>query len=302
MERVIIFGGTGFIGLSLAKHLSSKGFKPVLVARNQPKEQIEFDFVKWDAYSLGEWINALKGVRAIVNLAGKSVDCIKSPDNCDLILRSRVDSTKLIGEALKNIEQSPPVWVQMSTAHIYGDSEQLCNEESTTGYGLAPFVGEAWEKAFLNALPNQTRGVRLRMSFVIGKNGGALESLKRITKLGLGGTVANGKQGISWIHEYDMNEIIYQAIVDDKFESFYIASAPNPVSNSAFMMELRNTMKIPFGMPSPAFLVKLGAKLFFNTDPDLVLYGRYVQSERLQKEDFQFKFPNLKEALEDLIN
>jgi len=186
MERVIIFGGTGFIGLSLAKHLSSKGFKPVLVARNQPKEQIEFDFVKWDAYSLGEWINALKGVRAIVNLAGKSVDCIKSPDNCDLILRSRVDSTKLIGEALKNIEQSPPVWVQMSTAHIYGDSEQLYNEESTTGYGLAPFVGEAWEKAFLNALPNQTRGVRLRTSFVIGKNGGALESLKRITKLGLG--------------------------------------------------------------------------------------------------------------------
>jgi len=118
----------------------------------------------------------------------------------------------------------------------------------------------------------------------------------------LGGTVANGKQGISWIHEHDMNEIIYQAIVNDKFESFYIASAPNPVSNSAFMMELRNTMKIPFGMPSPAFLVKLGAKLFFNTDPDLVLYGRYVQSERLQNEDFQFKFPNLKEALEDLIN
>ena len=135
------------------------------------------DFVKWDAISIGDWVETLNDAIAIVNLTGKSVDCIKSPDNCDLILRSRVDSTKIIGEALSKIENPPKIWIQMATAHIYGDPpSQLCTESSSTGYGLAPFVGKAWEKAFLESIPDNVRGVRLRTSFVIGKNGELLKS------------------------------------------------------------------------------------------------------------------------------
>ena len=236
MEKVIIFGGTGFIGLSLARHLAEKRLKPVLVARNPPKKPIQFDFVQWDATSLGPWTQELDGAKAIVNLAGRTVDCIKTPDNCDVILRSRVDSTRTIGEGLQTVERQPTAWIQMSTAHIYGDPpHQLCTETASSGYGLAPFVGKAWEQAFLEAIPETMRGVRLRTSFVIGQHGGALQSLKRIVNLGLGGTVGKGTQGISWIHEYDLNEIIYQAIVDDKYQGFYIASAPNPASNKEFM-------------------------------------------------------------------
>ena len=302
MKKIIITGGTGFIGLSLAQHLAELGFHPVLIARKQPKTKLAFDFVPWDAVHLGEWIHELNGAFAIVNLAGRSVDCIKSPENCDVILRSRVDSTRIIGKALNTIDDPPNVWVQMSTAHIYGDPpSQICNESSSTGYGLAPFVGKAWEAAFLESLPTGIRGVRLRTSFVIGKNGGAMLSLKRIAKLGFGGKAGTGKQGISWIHEYDMNEIIHQAIINREYNDFYISSAPNPVSNKEFMYKLRRKLKIPIGIPAPAFITRLGAKLVFKTDPELVLYGRYVQSERLEKKGFKFKYPDLNKAFDELL-
>lgn len=301
MKRIVITGGTGFLGISLAKFLKEKGFQPILVARHKP--DLDFDFVQWDGVTLGDWCEVLEGASAIVNLAGRSVDCIKTPDHCDEILRSRVDSTKVIGEALKSVKNPPKVWVQMSTAHIYGDSvSQVCDENSSTGYGLAPFVGKAWEKTFLTALPNNTRGVRLRTSFVIGRNGGALSSLKRIVNLGLGGKVGNGNQGMSWIHEFDLNNLIYEVITNDKYNGFYIASAPNPVSNQKFMKELRKKMNPFIGLSLPPFMIKFGAKYIFKTDPELAIYGRYVKSRRLKDEGFAFKYPDLSQALENLFS
>ena len=303
MDKIIIAGGTGFIGLSLAEHLSKKNLHPVLIARNKPDKIIPFDFVQWDGVNPGDWVNFLNGALAIVNLTGKSVDCIKTPDNCDVILRSRVDSTRAIGQALCNVENPPKVWVQMSTAHIYGDPPTaICTENSATGYGLAPFVGKAWEEALLDSKPPDIREVRLRTSFVMGKNGGALNKLKQIAQLGLGGKVGHGKQGISWIHEFDMNEIFYHAITNPNFNGVYIASSPNPVSNAEFMKELRDTLKIPIGIPAPEWITRLGASLLFNSDPELAIYGRYVKPQRLENEGFRFKFPDLKNALKDLLN
>ncbi len=300
--NIPIFGGTGFIGLSLAHHLKERGFHPILLARNAPSPAVPFEFRQWDAVSVGDWVKVLEDAQAVVNLAGKTVDCIKTPDNCDLILRSRVDSTKAIGRALQLVDKPPKIWVQMSTAHIYGDPpSQLCTEGSSTGYGLAPFVGKAWEEAFLESVPKGLREVRLRTSFVIGKNGGALQSLKRIVRLGLGGKVGHGQQGISWIHEFDMNEIIHQAIINKQYEGAYIASAPKPVSNEEFMKALRKRMGMPIGLPAPEFLTRIGARLIFRTDPELALYGRYVKSERLAKEGFNFRFPDLDEVLKDLL-
>lgn len=301
MNKVVIAGGTGFIGMSLSKHLSAKGFHPVIIGRNKPKDLTKFEFIQWDAVNPGDWIHSLENAHAIINLTGKTVDCIKTPENCDLILRSRVESTRNIGKALKEVRNSPKVWVQMSTAHIYGDPPSIpCTESSSTGYGLAPFIGKAWEEALLQSLPSEMREVRLRTSFVMGRNGGALVKLKRIVQLGLGGTVGKGTQGMSWIHEYDMNELIHQAIVNENYHGVYVASAPNPVSNAVFMKELRRSLKIPFGLPAPAFIARLGASLLFRTDPDLALYGRYVKSERLEKEGFTFRFPNLSDALNDI--
>ncbi|MEO1436174.1 MAG: NAD-dependent epimerase/dehydratase family protein, partial [Bacteroidota bacterium] len=222
MKKIVITGGTGFIGKSLAHHLQAHGYQPIVVARNRPKADLPFEFAQWDALHPGEWSKQLEGALAVINLAGRTVDCIKTPENCDVILRSRVDSTKAVGQALKQAENPPKIWIQMSTAHIYGDPpSQICTEESSYGYGLAPFVAMAWEKAHEEHLPEGTRSVLLRTSFVVGNNGGALATLKFISRLGLGGKVGHGKQGISWIHEWDMNEIIRQAIEAEQFDKLF---------------------------------------------------------------------------------
>lgn len=302
MKKVIITGGTGFLGLSFAEHMQNSGFKPILVARNKPKNINKFELHLWDGINLGKWADVFQDAYAVVNLAGKSVDCKKTPDNCDLILRSRLDSTKVVGEALKLIPNSPKIWIQMSTAHIYGDSPtSICTESSFTGYGLAPFVGKAWEETMLNYLPQNVREVRLRTSFVIGKNGGALNKLVQLAKLGLGGKAGSGKQGFSWIHEFDMNEIIHKAIINENYNGVYIASSPNPVSNQEFMKAIRKKIKMPIGIPASEFMVRFGAKFLLNTDPELALFGRYVKSERLEKEGYEFKYPELEKALDNLI-
>ena len=303
MKQVLIFGGTGFIGLSLAKHLRNNNYTPIVIGRNKPKQDLEFEFCQWDANAIGDWISLLEDAYAVVNLAGKSVDCIKTRENRDIILNSRVNSTKAIGKAFSESKNYPKIWVQMSTAHIYGDPPvELHTESSPIGKdSLAPMVGKAWEEAFVSSKPNDVKGVILRTSFVIGKNGGALASLERIAKLGFGGTAGHGRQGMSWIHEYDMNEIIHQSIVNPKYKGIIIASSPNPVSNKEFMKTLRSKMKIPFGIPAPELITRIGAKFVFRTDPELVLYGRYVKSEVLETLGYEFKFPKLDKALVDLL-
>jgi len=301
--RVVIAGGSGFLGRSLAAPLSGLGAEVVVLSRRADQRIEHARVAPWDGRTLGDWATELDGAAALVNLAGRSVDCVKTPDHRDEILRSRVESTRALGEAARAAAAPPPVWVQMSTAHIYGDPPtERCDESSVTGHGLAPDVGRAWEAACEEARPPGARGVVLRTSFVIGRGGGALSRLKTLARFGLSGTVGHGRQGMSWIHELDMNCLFARAITDDAMSGVYVASAPNPVSNREFMRELRRAMKMPVGLPSPAPLVHLGAPLVMRTDPELVLYGRYVVPTRLLGGGFVFEFPELGPALDDLLN
>jgi hypothetical protein len=241
-----------------------------------------------------------------VNLVGRSVDCVKTPDHQDEILRSRIEATRTLGLAVRHVDTPPPVWVQMSTAHIYGDPPEVaCTEDSPFGYGLAPFVGRAWEREFEQAaLPTQRRVV-LRTSFVIGRDrgagGGALARLLTLVRLGLGGTVGSGRQGMSWIHEADMNRLFERGLIDERMQGAYIASSPNPVSQREFMKTLRRVVGMPIGLPAFSWMVRIGAPLLMRTDPELALYGRSVVSKRLQQEGFEFTFPILENALRDLL-
>lgn len=299
--RVVIAGGTGFLGRNLARHLVGTGCEVVVMARHPAGDDGRWRQVQWDARTLGDWGRHLDGAAALVNLAGRTVDCIKTPEHCDEILRSRVESTDVLGKALRQVRTLPRVWVQMATAHRYGDPpEAVCDEDSAFGYGLAPFVGAAWEEAFARAAPSPMRQVVLRTSFVLGRNGGALPRLARLARWGLGGTVGHGRQGISWIHEEDMNRLFARAIADDDMNGAYMATAPAPVTNAVFMHTLRKSLGIPFGLPAPAWVVRLAAPLIMRTDPDLALYGRYCVPRRLRDEGFEFAFPDLGPALQDL--
>jgi uncharacterized protein (TIGR01777 family) len=300
--RVVITGGTGFLGLNLARHLRQRNYEVVLVSRRPPKGESIWRHEAWDMQSVGDWAQTLDGALAVVNLAGRTVDCIKTPDHCDEILRSRVESTQLLGRALRSLRVPPPVWVQMSTAHIYGDPpERVCDESASFGYGLAPFVGSAWEAAHSDAMLPEMRSVVLRTSFVLGRTKGAMRSLSRIARMGLGGKVGTGRQGISWIHEEDMSRLFARAIEDASMNGAYIATAPNPVSNKEFMRALRRALKMPIGLPAASWMVKLGASLFLRTDPDLALYGRYCVPKRLLDAGFEFKFSDIQSALMDLF-
>jgi uncharacterized protein len=303
MGRVVIAGGTGFLGENLARHLTELGWEVVVMSRHAAKNGGRWSHEVWDARTVGEWVRHLDGATALVNLAGRTVDCVKTPDNCDEILRSRVESTEVLGRALQSVTTLPRVWVQMSTAHIYGDPpDVVCDEDSPLGWGLAPFVGREWEQAFARAVPPSMRQVILRTSFVLGKNGGALRQLSRIIRLGLGGTVGHGRQGISWIHEQDMDRLFERAISDDSMRGTYIATAPNPVSNAEFMREMRKALGAPIGLPAAGWMVRLAAPLVLRSDPDLALYGRYCVSRRLKEERFEFRFPDVRSALQDLYN
>jgi len=302
-DKIVIAGGSGFLGKSLAHHLSSKGYKVVIVSRNCPAEQGPWIHKEWDGINEGNWCEELESACAVINLAGRSVDCRKTPKNRKEILDSRVNSVKALGKAFEKLSSVPRAWIQMSTAHIYGDPPtQLCTEDSPLGDGLAPMVGEAWEKAYKGNVPDSVRQIILRTSFVIGNSGGAFPKLRMLAKFGLGGRAGNGKQGMSWIHEKDLNCLIQECIENIKFRGTYIATAPEPVSYSVFMKSLRRALRSPIGLPAPAWLIRIGARFILGTDPELVLLGRYCQSNRLEEEGFRFKFPSLNEALDDLCS
>jgi uncharacterized protein (TIGR01777 family) len=304
--RVVIAGGSGFLGISLATHLANKGRSVAILSRNPPLCDGTWSHLTWDARTLGDWSRSLDGSFGLVNLVGRSVDCIKTPDHQDEILRSRLEATRALGLAVRSVKAPPRVWVQMSTAHLYGDPPSVtCTEDSPFGFGLAPFVGQAWEREFEQAaLPTQRRVV-LRTSFVIGRDrgagGGALARLLTLVRFGLGGTVGSGTQGMSWIHEADMNRLFERALTTDRMQGAYIASAPNPVSQREFMKTLRRVVGMPIGLPAFSWMVRIGAPLVMRTDPDLALYGRYVVSKRLQSEGFEFQFPHLEKALRNLL-
>lgn len=311
-KRIVIAGGSGFVGLSMAEHFMASGAHVAIISRSRPPAVVKMDSGNWehhtwDARTVGRWVGLLDGADALVNLAGRSVNCIKTPDHQDEILRSRVESTRVLGQAMRTVDLPPPVWVQMSTAHLYGDPPSLvCNEHSAAGYGFAPNIAHAWEHAFVSSTLPEQRGVVMRTSFVIGRNrgagGGALATLTLLAKLGLGGRVGKGTQGMSWIHERDLNRIFERAICDTSMSGAYICSGPKPVPQVEFMRVLRRVIGMPVALPAFEWMVRIAAPWVLRTDPELGLYGRYVVSERLAEAGFNFSFPELEPALRDLYS
>lgn len=306
-RKIVVAGGSGFLGISLSRHLASLGASVVILSRTAPRVAGPWQHCQWDGRTLGAWKNELDGAGGLVNLAGRTVDCIKTPDHKDEILRSRVESTRVLGQAMRTIDSPPPVWVQMSTAHIYGDPPTaVCDEDSAFGYGLAPTVAQAWEATFAESILPSQRGVVLRTSFVVGHDqgagAGAMRTLALLARLGLGGRVGSGTQGLSWIHETDMNRLFERGLTDGSMQGAYIASAPQPISQIEFMRHLRRAVGMPIGLPAYEWMVRIGAPLIFRTDPELALYGRYVVPRRLLEEGFEFRLPDVAEALKDALS
>lgn len=304
LPRVILAGGSGFLGSSLSRFLRERGYSVVILSRSPRTGEPGETWLSWDAKSTGDWAAALDGATALINLVGRSVDCRKTPENKRAILESRVDSCRALGHAMRMVAQPPSVWIQTSTAHIVGDPVPLgtiCDETTPPGEGMAPEVGVAWESAFESSrLPSQ-RPVVLRISFVLGPGGGALHRLVTLTRWGLGGTVGSGAQYVSWIHHEDLNRVVLAAIKDPSYRGVYMTTAPNPVTNRTFMRAMRKAYHRPWSPPAPALAVRLAARWVMNTDPELALLGRRCVPNRLiQEHGFTFQHEELEGALADI--
>jgi uncharacterized protein len=307
--RVLLPGGSGFLGSSLAPFLCAHNHDPIILSRatsssscSSSSSSSSPSTAHWDARTVtAELLNLVSTSDAIVNLVGRSVDCRKTPANKNEIKRSRINSVRALASACAQVPTPPKVWIQTSTAHIYGDTaDQILDENSPTGAGFAPEIGRAWEAAFNEVhLPN-TRKVILRISFVLGPHGGAFQKLTRLARCFLGGRVASGNQYISWIHIHDLNQIILRALTDETMSGIYVVTAPSPVTNADFMKQLRRAVRRPWSPPTPAPLVRLGS-LLLGTDPELALYGRRCVPTRLINEGFTFRFPTVDQSLDNLL-
>lgn len=312
-RRIVIAGGSGFLGQGIARDLQQRGDRITILSRSAsppadwPDDLHDgIEWRQWDARTLGEWADCLSGAAAMVNLVGRTVDCRKTETTKREILESRVDSCRVLGEALRTVTNPPPVWIQSATAHIVGDPEPrdtICDESTPPGplHEIAPHVGVAWEKAFNEAKLAEQRGVIMRISFVLGPHGGPFTLLSTLTRFGLGGTVGSGTQWISWIHQDDLNRLIMTAIDDEHFEGVYMVTAPSPVTNRDFMRAMRRAYRRPWSPPAPAMGVRLACRFLLNTDPELALLGRRCIPSRLQDEHgFNFDYPTIDAALTDL--
>ena len=305
-DKIVLAGGTGFLGKALARCFAEKEYEIVVLGRSNelPADFPKARLVTWDARTSGTWVKELEGAKALVNLCGRSVDCRYNETNRRSILESRVNATRVLGDAVAQAKIPPKVWLNAGTATIYEDrrGELPPHDENSDdfGVGFSVEVARAWEEAFFESQVHNVRKVALRISIVLGESGGAFPVMRRFAQLGLGGRQGPGSQWMSWLHLDDWVGIVDWLVSSDGVSGVVNLAAPNPVTNAGFMSEMRSAFA-PFGVgfPAPTFAVRLGA-FFLRTAPELVLKSRKVVSRVLRDEGYAFRFPILEEVISDL--
>ncbi len=292
-KKIVIAGGTGFIGQYLDKTFKEEGFEVLIISR-------DFHHINWN--NNDKIIRALEDAEALINLAGKSVDCRYNEKNKSLILASRVETTKKLQSLIDQCSTPPKLWINSSTATIYRHSEDKAMDEYTgeIGSGFSVEVAKAWEKTFFEKSATCTRKVALRIAITIGKKGGVMKPYINLVKYGLGGQQGNGRQMFSWVHIEDLFCVI-QFVMDKKeMKGVYNCAAPNPIPNKTFMKEMRKILKPLIYLPSPKLLLKTGA-YFIDTETELVLKSRWVIPKKLIEKGFVFKYPTIGAALKNIL-
>ncbi len=288
--KVVIPGGSGQVGTLLARRLHADKHEVVVLSRTPASAP--WRTVVWDARRLGEWKGEIEGADAVINMAGRSVNCRYSAANRQTTLESRVDSTRVIGEAIASAQCPPRVWLQASTATIYAHRYDAPNDEETGLLGgtepnvpetwrFSIDVARAWERALDEAQTPQTRKVALRSAMTMSADrGGVFDALLRLVRFGLGGRAGDGRQYVSWIHGEDFVRAIYWLLAHDSVIGPVNLSAPNPLPNAAFMRAIRQAWGLPLGLPATKWMLEIGAALL-GTETELILKSRRVVPTRL---------------------
>lgn len=307
--KIVIPGGTGQVGTILARAFHRDGHSVVVLSRKP--EAAPWRTVFWDAERLGDWAAELEGADAVINLAGRSVNCRYSHENRRVIKESRVNSARVVGEAIARASHAPRVWLQMSTATIYAHRYDKANDEAGGVIGGAEpgapdtwrfsiDVAESWERVVDEMALPKTRKVKMRSAIVMSPYGGSpFDILLKLVRYGLGGKSGDGRQYVSWIHDEDFVRSVYWLIEHEELAGAVNLAAPNPLPNAQFMRALREAWGIRVGLPASEWMLEAGA-LFLRTETELILKSRRVVPGRLLSSGFDFRFQDWREAAADL--
>lgn len=307
--KIVIPGGTGQVGTALATAFTRDGHEVVVFSRRPGRA--DWKTVGWDAESMGPWADEIDGADVVINLAGRSVNCRYTSENRRLIMDSRVNSTRVVGEAIAKAAHPPKVWLQMSTATIYAHRFDAPNDDVTGIIGghepdapdtwnFSIDVARNWERAAEEASTPDTRKVMMRAAMIMGPGKhGIFDTLLTLVKFGLGGTAASGRQYISWMHEDDFIRSVYWLIEHDELSGPISLASPNPLPNKEFMRVLRDAWGTKIGLPAAGFMLAIGA-FFMRSETELILKSRRVVPKIIIDSGFKFKYPDWKDAAEDL--
>lgn len=297
-EKIIIAGGSGFFGSYLCNYFSEK-HDVIVLTRGKSYEKNGISYQHWDGKTIGDWNESLDGSKAIINLSGKSINCRFTDENKKALINSRVDSTRILAQAIKNLDKPPKFWLNASAGAMYvaGEKPNTEKDKSFSDSFLSK-MALAWEEAFYKDELPKTKRASLRISLILGREGGVFPVWKKLTKYLLGGTVGSGKQMVSWMHIEDAAKAI-DFIMANELEGVFNFSTNQPVSNKVLMKSFQKTFNIPFGFWAPAFMIKLFSPLI-GVDSSLVLNGVNFVPDRLLKAGYQFKYEDINKALEDL--
>lgn len=302
MAKIILAGGSGTLGNMLCAAFRDEDNEIIVLTRQDMKRHHpHVDFVHWDGKSMGDWCKELEGADYVINLSGSNIKTRFTEKNKELLVRSRIEPTKVLGEAIAKAENPPRVWMNFSGISIYNNAPTL-QDETGTQYAddFMSSIVKKWEGTFLEAKTPRTEKVILRMSPILSKGSGMFPELYPITKLGLGGPVGDGKQLVSWIHEDDFVGLLTWLISLEKHEAIYHLCSPNPVTNAEFMAALRKAAGAKFGLPLPAFMAKIGSAVK-GMDPSLILDSVPVTTILTLKNGYTFKFPYIQPAFNQLV-
>ena len=309
--RLAIAGGSGFLGHLLAAHFSDKGWDVVILTRNPVHRYSHAREAQWDGKTMGPWSREVDGARAVINLAGRSVNCRYHARNRRAMMDSRTDSTRVLGEAIAACANPPQTWLNASTAtiyrHTFGPPWDERGEIGATAEAKDAFsieVATAWEHAFEAVETPQTRKVALRTAMVFGldaAHNNVFRVLRRLARWGLGGRMGHGRQFVSWIHESDFCRAIEWILDHEEIKGVINVAAPNPLPNTEMMRLFREICGVPFGLPAAAWMLELGA-FFLRTETELIIKSRRVIPGKLLAGGFEFQFPEMKSAVRDLEN
>jgi len=303
-NRIVLAGGSGVLGRLLGRTLAAKGHEIVVLTRSPHGRA---GCVHWDARTLGPWRQQLEGALAVINLTGRSVDCRYNEANRRAIIESRVLSTRVLGEAIAACSNPPLTWLNASTATIYKHSfdramdetgEIAADKDAKDEFSVE--VAQAWEQALAEAPTPATRKIPLRMSMVfLSETGSVFPVLRRLVRLGLGGSMAGGRQYVSWIHQEDFRRAVEWILEHPAITGPVNIAAPNPLTNRDMMATFRKVYRQPIGLPATRWMLEIGAFLM-RTETELIIKSRRVVPAKLLESGFQFRFPTLQESLEEL--